>query len=84
MLEASQRMLDAAQRRVPGPIDLLTGQLIAGWLTQHRPENGKAAKKMLAANARAEFSGDYTERAFNEAYREVYRRRRGRPRGSEK
>jgi hypothetical protein len=57
---------------------------IVAWLTQHRPENGKAAKKMLAADARAEFGGDYTERAFNEAYREVYQRRRGRPRGSEK
>jgi hypothetical protein len=59
------------------------GDFVA-WLTQHRPENSKAAKKMLAADARAEFGGDYTERAFNEAYREVYQRRRGRPRGSEK
>jgi hypothetical protein len=57
---------------------------IVAWLTQHRPENGKAPKKMLAADARAEFGGGYTEKAFNEAYREVYQRRRGRPRGSEK
>ncbi len=57
---------------------------IVAWLTQHRPENSKAAKKMLAADARAEFGSGYTERAFNEAYKEVYQRRRGRPRGSEK
>jgi hypothetical protein len=56
---------------------------IVAWLTQHRPENGKAPKKMLAANARAEFGSGYTERAFNEAYREVYQRRRGRPRAPE-
>jgi hypothetical protein len=57
---------------------------IVAWLTQDRPENSKAPKKMLAADARAEFGGGYTERAFNEAYREVYQRRRGRPRCSEK
>jgi hypothetical protein len=57
---------------------------IVAWLTQHRPENSKAPKKMLAADARAEFGSDYTERAFNEAYRDVYQHRRGRPRGSEK
>jgi hypothetical protein len=57
---------------------------IVAWLTQHRPENSKAAKKMLAADARAEFGSGYTERAFNEAYKAVYQRRRGRPRGSEK
>ena len=57
---------------------------IVAWLTQHRPENSKAPKKMLAADARAEFGSGYTERAFNEAYREVYQHRRGRPRGSEK
>jgi hypothetical protein len=57
---------------------------IVAWLTQHRPENGKAAKKMLAADARAEFGGGYTERAFNEAYKAVYQRRRGRPGGSGK
>jgi hypothetical protein len=56
---------------------------IVAWLTQHQPENGKAPKKMLAANARAEFGSGYTERAFNEAYREVYQRRRGRPRAPE-
>ncbi len=54
------------------------------WLTQHRPEKGKALKKMLAAGARAEFGDDYKERAFNEAYSRVYQHRRGRPRGSEK
>jgi len=42
---------------------------IVAWLTQHRPENGKAPKKMLAADARAEFGSGYTERAFNEAYK---------------
>ena len=57
---------------------------IVACLTQHRPENGKAPKKMLAAVARAEFGGDYTERAFNEAYKAVYQRRRGRPKGSGK
>jgi hypothetical protein len=57
---------------------------IVAWLTQHRPENSKAAKKMLAAVARAEFGSGYTERAFNEAYKQVYQRPRGRPRGSEK
>jgi hypothetical protein len=56
---------------------------IVAWLTQ-QPENGKAPKKMLAADARAEFGGGYTERAFNEAYKAVYQRRRGRPKGSEK
>ena len=57
---------------------------IVAWLTQHQPENGKAPKTMLAADARAEFGGGYTERAFNEAYKQVYQRQRGRPRGSEK
>jgi hypothetical protein len=57
---------------------------IAAWLTQHRSENGKAPKKILAADARAEFGSGYTERAFNEAYKAVYQRRRGRPSGSGK
>jgi hypothetical protein len=57
---------------------------IVAWLTQHRPENSKAAKKMLAADARAEFGSGYTERAFNAAYKAVYQRRIGRPRDSEK
>jgi hypothetical protein len=57
---------------------------IAAWLTQHQPEYGKAPKKKLAADARAEFGSGYSERAFNEAYKAVYQRRRGRPKGSEK
>ena len=57
---------------------------IVAWLTQHRPENSKAAKKMLAPNARAEFGSGYTERAFNEAYREVYQRRWGTSEGLRK
>ena len=57
---------------------------IAAWLTQHQLEYGKAPKKKLAADARAEFGSGYTERAFNEAYKAVYQRRRGRPKGSEK
>ena len=57
---------------------------IVAWLTQPRPENSKAPKKMLAADARAEFGGGYTERAFNDAYKAVYQRRRGRPMCSEK
>jgi hypothetical protein len=61
-----------------GPQGDIVARIVA-WLTQHRPENSKAAKKVLAPNARAEFGSGYTERAFNEAYREVYQRRRGRP-----
>jgi hypothetical protein len=57
---------------------------IVAWLTQHRPENSKAAKKVLAADARSEFGSGYTERAFNEAYKAVYQRPIGRPRDSEK
>jgi hypothetical protein len=66
-----------------GPQGDIVARIVA-WLTQHRSENSKAAKKMLAANARAEFGGGYTERAFNEAYKAVYQRRRGRPSGSGK
>jgi hypothetical protein len=66
-----------------GPQGDIVARIVA-WLTQHRPENSKAAKKVLAPNARAEFGSGYTERAFNEAYKAVYQRRRGRPRGSEK
>lgn len=53
-------------------------------LTQHRSEKAKAPKKMLAKEARVEFGNNYTERAFNEAYKRVYQHPRGRPRGSEK
>lgn len=49
VLEASQRQLGAAQRRAPGPIDLFTGQLIAGWLTQR--DHGPPASALLAVRA---------------------------------
>jgi hypothetical protein len=49
VLEASQRSLTGAQRRVPGPIDLLTGQLINGWLAQR--DLGPPASALLAVRA---------------------------------
>jgi len=57
---------------------------IVTWLDRCRLEKGEALKKTLAAEARVEFGSGCTESLFNEAYKQVYQRRRGRPRASEK
>jgi hypothetical protein len=49
VLEASQRPLTGAKRLAPGAIDLLTGQLIAAWLTQR--DRGPPASALLAVRA---------------------------------
>jgi hypothetical protein len=49
VFEASHRPLAEAQRRDPGAIELLTGQLIAGWLMQR--DRGPPASALLAVRA---------------------------------
>jgi hypothetical protein len=53
---------------------------LAAWLVQRRARQGPELKKSLVEVARHEFGDEFTVRGFDAAYRQVYRRRRGRPR----
>jgi hypothetical protein len=53
---------------------------IGAWLANRRAQRGNEMKKTLLHAARDEFAGDFTSRAFDAAYRDIYRRKRGRPR----
>lgn len=57
---------------------------IVAWLESQRSQVDEEPKKVLAAAAREQFKGTYTERAFNTAYSRVYGRPRGRPRSQNK
>jgi hypothetical protein len=49
------------------------------WLAQRRAKAGVEPKKVLAEAAKAKFASAFRVRIFNDAYRQVYGRSRGRP-----
>jgi hypothetical protein len=53
---------------------------LAAWLIERRARQGSELKKTLVEVAYREFGDEFTIRGFDAAYRQVYRRRRGRPR----
>jgi hypothetical protein len=57
----------------------VSGRLVA-WLIERRARHGSELKKTLVEVAHREFGDEFTVRGFGAAYRQVYRRRRGRPR----
>jgi len=57
----------------------VSGRLVA-WLIERRARHGSELKKTLVEVAHREFGDEFTVRGFDAAYRQVYRRRRGRPR----
>ena len=57
----------------------VSGRLVA-WLIERRARHGSELKKTLVEVAFREFGDEFTIRRFDAAYRQVYRRRRGRPR----
>jgi hypothetical protein len=60
-------------------VDLV--QRCTEWLRGRKTTNGVELKKILRADAEKRFGAAVTVRMFDEAYRLVYRRTRGRPRG---
>ena len=57
---------------------------LVAWLRRRQSDNGVESKKKLEAAAQKEFADAFRVRAFNDAYKQVYERPRGRPRGTEK
>jgi hypothetical protein len=53
---------------------------LVAWLIERRARHGSELKKTLVEVAHREFGDEFTVRGFGAAYRQVYRRRRGRPR----
>jgi hypothetical protein len=72
------RVIEAANR-VPPEVEI-AGR-IAAWLSERRQHHGDELKKVLLGAARGVFGDECTTRVFDAAYRRIYRRRRGRPRG---
>jgi hypothetical protein len=64
---------------IPSHGSNVPGRLMA-WLIERRARQGPELKKSLVEAARREFGDEFTVRGFDAAYRQVYRRRRGRPR----
>jgi hypothetical protein len=65
------------------PTEVGVVKRIAAWLTNRLEQHGDELKKTLLHAAREEFAEEFTNRAFDAAYREIYRRKRGRPRRSQ-
>jgi len=63
--------------------DDLHARLVA-WLNERLAERGPELKKILTVAAKMQFEGTYRDRAFNDAYRDVYGHARGRPPAPEK
>jgi hypothetical protein len=53
---------------------------IEAWLSERRVRQGSELRKTLVGAAYREFGDELTTRVFDAAYRQVYGRRRGRPR----
>jgi len=53
---------------------------LAAWLIERRARQGSELRKTLVEVAYREFGDEFTIRVFDAAYRQVYGRRRGRPR----
>jgi hypothetical protein len=64
---------------IPRQGSKMSGRLTA-WLSERRARHGSELKKTLVEVVRREFGDEFTVRAFDAAYRQVYRRKRGRPR----
>ena len=69
-----------AANRVPPKVEIV--ERIAAWLSERRRRRGEELKKVLLDAARGAFPDECKTRAFDAAYRQVYRRNQGRPRGS--
>jgi hypothetical protein len=52
---------------------------IEGWLGKRRAQYGDELKKTLLHDAQDAFGDEFKSRAFDAAYRRIYRRKRGRP-----
>jgi hypothetical protein len=63
-----------------GEVELV--KRIATWLTNLREQRGDQLKKTLLHEAREVFGEEFINRVFDTGYREIYRRKRGRPRRS--
>lgn len=50
------------------------------WLGKRREQYGDQLKKTLLQDARQAFADEFSSRAFDAAYRRIYKRKRGRPR----
>jgi len=61
------------------PTEPATEKRIAVWIANRREQHGDELKKTLLVAIRDEFTEEVTSRAFDIAYRDIYRRRRGRP-----
>jgi hypothetical protein len=57
---------------------------LEAWIHERRDQNGAEPKKILSHAAHEKFGSEFRVRAFDEAYRRVYRRSHGRPRKSTK
>lgn len=67
----------------PGPpADHARLELCKNWLLSRRMAQGDEPKKVLLQAARSDLRTELTTRLFDEAYRMVYERSRGRPRTS--
>jgi hypothetical protein len=62
------------------PTEPATEKRIAVWIANRREQHGDELKKTLLVAIRDEFTEEVTSRAFDIAYRDIYRRKRGRPR----
>jgi hypothetical protein len=60
---------------------LTTVQRCIEWLRQRHEADGEQRKKVLQTDARRDFSQDLTVREFDAAYKAVFAKKRGRPRG---
>lgn len=74
----SYTFIEIQETRSEADADDLLASLVE-WLAQRRANAGVEPKKVLAEAAKAEFASAFRVRIFNEAYRQVYGRSRGRP-----
>jgi len=67
------------EKRAPEDVSDEQSTKLVAWFEQRRSEIGGEPKKTIAEAAKQHFKSDYRERSFNEAYKRVYQRSRGRP-----